>query len=135
MNCVLPTSWAAVAVLCLWGTSVPAGEVHKLVCKRLSGGPISTFVLTIRDLEVDLIIAQGFFPEVLDILQGARMVSQLIIKMTFVELNDCVLEAAIRIRLFLQVFEIVSEPFHVAHFKDIFDALPDQQTVKDPIHV
>jgi hypothetical protein len=47
--------WTAVAVLCFHGTSTFAAPVDRLVCKRLSGGPMSSFAMAI-DLDAKTIV-------------------------------------------------------------------------------
>ena len=53
---VLTAGWIAAVVLCLGGTSAFAGPVDRLVCKRLSGGPMSSFAMAI-DLDArDIVV-------------------------------------------------------------------------------
>ena len=53
---VVTVCWAAVAALYLCGWSTFAGQVDKLVCKRVSGGPMTSFHMTIdfdaKDIDV-----------------------------------------------------------------------------------
>jgi hypothetical protein len=43
----LTVNWTALAVLCLCGSSASAGAVDRFFCARVSGGPISSFAMTI----------------------------------------------------------------------------------------
>jgi hypothetical protein len=84
---IRPT-WIAAALLCLGGASAFAAPVDRLVCKRLSGGPMASFVLAIDFDARDIVVPSktGLQPDP-DSVQITKNSVQWYFMRGFVELN------------------------------------------------